>query len=82
MSTFSTHIHIQAPPEEVWAALADIGEIYVWNPGVQSSHLTSDAGEGIGTARYCDLGGGNYLDERVVVWEPSQALTMRTSKIV
>jgi carbon monoxide dehydrogenase subunit G len=79
MSTFITQIDIKAPPDKVWAALSDIGNIYLWNPGVISSYLTSDSGAGVGTARYCDLGGGNYLDESVVVWEPDQALTMRVT---
>lgn len=77
MSSFSKEVFIQAKPEEVWKVLSDIGEIHTWNPGVIDSHLTSESGQGIGTARYCDLGGGNYLDESVVVWDPDRALTMR-----
>lgn len=77
MSSFSTKIHINATPEKTWGALGDIGNIYRWNPGVKNSYLTSDTNQGAGTTRFCDLGGGNFLDESVALWEPNQALTMR-----
>lgn len=77
MSSFSTEVFIQAKPEEVWKVLSDIGEIHTWNPGVIDSHVTSEPDQGVGAARFCDLGGGNYLDESVVVWDPKRALTMR-----
>jgi uncharacterized protein YndB with AHSA1/START domain len=77
MASFTTETKIEAPVEEVWNALADIGNIYRWNRGVVDSHLTSDEAAGIGAARYCDLGGNNYLDEQVVEWEHGERLTMR-----
>lgn len=72
MSTFSTDIKINAPLDHVWAALADIGSIYQWNPGVVESHTTTEQTTGIGACRYCDLGGKNYLDEEVVEWEEAR----------
>ncbi|MFQ5612189.1 MAG: SRPBCC family protein [Anaerolineae bacterium] len=77
MGSFTTEIRIDAPVNAVWAVLADIGEIYRWNPGVVSSHLTTDTATDVGASRYCDLGGNNYLDEKVVEWEEGQRLTMR-----
>ena len=77
MGTFSTSTTIDAPVTAVWAALADVGNIYLWNPGVKASHLTSEQSEGNGTCRYCDLGGNNFLKEEVVTWELEQKLTMR-----
>lgn len=77
MNSFATDIQINAPAEKVWAALADIGTIYKWNPGVVDSYATSEGEIGLGATRYCDLGGKNYLDEKVVTWEPNQAITMR-----
>lgn len=77
MSTFSVTTMIDAPVTAVWAALADIGNIARWNPGVEASHLTSQQGEGVGACRYCDLGGKNFLDEEVVAWQPNEQLTMR-----
>ncbi|MDJ0756332.1 MAG: SRPBCC family protein [Ardenticatenaceae bacterium] len=76
-NTFSETITIQTQPEVVWSVLSNIGDIYRWNPGVKASHTTSDRVKGIGATRYCDLGGKNFLDEEVVVWEPESKLTMR-----
>ncbi len=77
MATFETQIKIAAPAQSVWAALADVGNIYQWNPGVEKSHLTTEQATGVGAGRHCDLGGANYLDEEVVKWEEGKHLTMR-----
>lgn len=77
MTTFERRIEIATPPERVWEILADIGTIAEWNPGVLASHLTGEQREGVGAARYCDLGRGNYLDEEIVAWEPGRVLTFR-----
>lgn len=77
MNSFMTDIVINAPVEKVWGALADIGTISKWNPGVVDSYTTSEGEIGMGATRYCDLGGKNYLDEEVVTWVPNEAITMR-----
>lgn len=77
MSSFSTEIRINAPVDRVWAALADIGTIDRWNPGVIGSQLTTNLAAGVGAARRCDLGGRNYLKEEVVEWETGKRLTLR-----
>ena len=77
MGSFATETKIKAPVAEVWQTLADIGDIYQWNPGVEASHTTSEQCEGLGATRFCDLGGKNYLDEEVVTWQPNEKLTMR-----
>ncbi|MEM8858393.1 MAG: SRPBCC family protein [Chloroflexota bacterium] len=77
MNRFATDIIIHAPIEKVWEALADIGTISEWNPGVVDSHITSQGKIGLGSTRYCDLGGKNFLDEEVVTWKPNEQLTMR-----
>ena len=80
MATFTVSTVIDAPADQVWAALADIGSISVWNPGVKNSHLTSELDSALGATRHCDLGGRNYLDEEVVEFTAGQALTMRITK--
>jgi len=77
MGTFATETIIRAAVDEVWRALGQIGDIYRWNPGVKASHTTSEVEDGLGATRFCDLGGGNYLDEAVVAWQPHEKLTMR-----
>lgn len=76
MSSFNEHITIHAPRAAVWGALADIGAIHTWNPGVRDSRRTSEQAEGVGAMRSCDLGGRNYLHEAVTAWEPPERLTM------
>jgi uncharacterized protein YndB with AHSA1/START domain len=77
MGSFATETKIEAPVTAVWQALGEIGDIYRWNPGVRASHTTSEQEAGLGATRYCDLGGKNYLDEEVVLWQPNEKLTMR-----
>ena len=45
MSTFSTKIRINAPKEKVWEVLAEVGDIYKWNPGVSNSYSTSESSQ-------------------------------------
>lgn len=77
MSGFIVEIRIHASAEQVWAALADIGAIHRWNPGVVHSYVTTERTAGLGAGRRCDLGGKNYLKEEVVEWEPGKRLTLR-----
>ena len=42
MANFETAIQINAPVDEVWEVLADIGNIHLWNPGVVDLHLTTE----------------------------------------
>lgn len=73
MPRLRASIHVDATPEEVWAAIGDFGNIYRWNPGVPASHLTSDQGEGVGATRHCDLAlPGASIEERVTAWEPGR----------
>jgi uncharacterized protein YndB with AHSA1/START domain len=80
MSTFTRQTEISAPVSAVWAALADIGNIATWNPGVIESHNTTAETTGLGACRYCDLGGKNYLHEEVVAYEPENRITMRITE--
>jgi uncharacterized protein YndB with AHSA1/START domain len=76
MSTFSERITIDAPRHAVWAALADIGTIATWNPGLVGSYRTNDT-DGLGGARHCDLSAKHSLDEEVVEFAPATAITFR-----
>ena len=77
MSEFTETIHINAPVAEVWEVLADIGTISEWNPGVKASRQTTGSEVANGSCRRCELGGRNYLDEEVVLFEPSSNITFR-----
>ena len=64
--------NIDAPADKVWSVLADLGSIYKWNPGVTHSHSTSDATQGEGATRHCDLDEKNYLEERAFDWREGE----------
>ncbi len=76
MSTFTERTTIEAPRHEVWAALADIGSIATWNPGLIGSHRTNDI-DGLGGTRHCDISTKHSLTEHVVEFEPGTAITFR-----
>ncbi len=77
MGEFAESIVISAPIEQVWGSLADIGSIYLWNPGVKASHQTTNGEVGVGSCRHCNLGGKNFLDEEVVTFDPPRQITFR-----
>ncbi len=74
MTEFSLSTTIDAPKERVWEVLKEFGEISKWNPGVVESHSTTDATGGIGAERRCDLGKGQWVEERIVGWEEGKSL--------
>lgn len=67
---------IEAPRSAVWAVLADYPNISAWNSGVKESHATSDATEGIGATRHCDLAPVGGLEETIRKWEPETTLAI------
>ena len=77
MTEFVEKIIVSAAPEKVWQALSDIGNIYLWNPGVVHSEMTTLGNVDIGASRRCDLGSNNYLVEEIVEFEKPHKLTMR-----
>ncbi len=77
MARFTEQTTIDAPRTRVWEALADIGSISEWNPGVAASHQTSEGDVGLGASRHCDLTNRMKLEEEVVEFEPQERLTMR-----
>ena len=77
MGEFEEQVTVSAPREKVWDVLADIGNIYSWNPGVVHSEQTTPGEVGMGACRQCNLGGKNYLDEKVVEFERPHKLTIR-----
>lgn len=60
---------MQAPREAVWAVLADFPNISDWNSGIKASHATSEATEGVGATRHCDLAPLGELEETIAEWD-------------
>ena len=61
---------VNAPREQVWNVLADFGNVYKVSPGVKHSHSTSEAPNGEGATRHCDLSlMGATVEERITRYE-------------
>jgi uncharacterized protein YndB with AHSA1/START domain len=77
MTTIQHEVYIAAPPAQVWQALADFGNIAIYNPGVSHSYLTSEQEQGVGMTRHCDLTlPGASLEERIIDWQEGQSYTL------
>lgn len=77
MSKLTREIWIDAPKNEVWAALADFGNIYRFNPSVPSSHSTNELSSGEGATRHCDfLVEGSSVEERIVEWHEGDRMVV------
>ena len=74
MSETTATLAIPVPAAEVWAVLANFGEIARWAPIVDHSCLLSTQQEGVGTVRRIQSGRRTVL-ERVVEWVPDQRLS-------
>ena len=80
MGEFEEQIIVSASQDKVWNVLADIRNIYLWNPGVVRSRLTTHGEVRVGACRHCNLGGKNYLNEEVIEFEKPHRLTMRINE--
>jgi ligand-binding SRPBCC domain-containing protein len=74
MTVLRNAIHIDAPPERVWAVLARLDALHEYDPGISKSEILSKKHEGIGADRRCDMTAGGWFRERVTIWEPDREL--------
>lgn len=74
MPTVSVHRVIDAPPEEVWAAIADIERAARWNRAWGRIEFRSQQRQGLGTTFRVEAEGGHSAEFEVVAWEPPQLL--------
>lgn len=76
MRTVNLSKKIDAPRQVIWDILADFANVADWNEGVKESHSTSDAANGVGATRHCDLGPGGELEETIRQWEPNEHMAI------
>jgi ligand-binding SRPBCC domain-containing protein len=74
MTVLENSIRIEATPEKVWSALASLDALDRYDPGVAKAQILTDAREGPGAARRCDLTPGGWFKEKVSEWRPHEAL--------
>jgi ligand-binding SRPBCC domain-containing protein len=75
MTVLENQIRIDARPEQVWSVLASLDALAEYDPGVARSEIVSDARQGPGAARKCELAPGGWFKERVTAWRPNEALS-------
>lgn len=73
MSSKSTTRTVDAPPEQLWAVLADFGAIATWTKAVDHSCVLSAHREGQGVVRRVQAGPVTLL-ETVLTWDPPREL--------
>lgn len=76
MRSISVERAVDAERPAVWKVLADFPGIAQWNSGVSKSFATSDAVEGVGATRHCDLAPMGELEETVVEWQPEERMVI------
>lgn len=74
MTVLENSIHIDAPREKVWEALASLDALARYDPGVKHVEVVSDQRDGLGSARRCDLAPGGWFKEKVSDWKPHEAI--------
>jgi ligand-binding SRPBCC domain-containing protein len=75
MTVLENQVRIEAPPEKVWSVLASLDALAQYDPGIAKSEIVSDAKQGPGAARRCDLAPGGWFKERVAAWRPNESLS-------
>ncbi len=76
MTKVTSNINIKASKDEVWAALANLGGIQNFHPGVSKSYYITDQKEGLGAARVCELLPMGKVEEHVIDWKHGEEMTL------
>lgn len=71
---------MKAQQSAVWAVLADYPNIASWNQGIKKSYSTSNAAEGVGATRHCDLAPLGALEETIREWQPESRMVISIDK--
>jgi uncharacterized membrane protein len=80
MPQIEKQIRINAPKQEVWRALADLGEVHQFHPFVKQSFYTSDKKEGKGACRRCELKSMGWVEEEVTDWQDGESFTLTIAR--
>ncbi len=77
MGSLMQEIRIDTAAKEVWKVLSDLSAIWRWNSAVVTSYSTSLQNRGFGAERYCYLGNGHFIEEKVISWQEHERLTTK-----
>jgi uncharacterized protein YndB with AHSA1/START domain len=80
MSLVSKSAIVRAPHSRVWEAIADVGQIAQWHPGVERSPVVSNQRSGLGATRRVELYDGSSAVEEVTGLDEGRSLTVVMSE--
>jgi hypothetical protein len=75
MTKFTKEIIIESSQQKTWAIIADLGDIYKYNPSVSKSYYTSDKKHGVGASRICELLPAGKVEEVITKWVSGKSTT-------
>lgn len=82
MTVLRYEIEIDAPKDEVWKLLANLGDVNKFHPFVPNSYYTSDQLSGVGSSRVCEFSMNDMtVEETVIDWQEGENLTVQIAFI-
>lgn len=75
MIKISASVCVDAPVSKVWAVLAKLDSIHVWNESIHESYCESDQIGGLDAVRVCKLGSNVTVKETIIAWDEGQSYT-------
>lgn len=76
MTRITKSIIIEAPRQQVWAAVANLGDVYKFNPNVTKSYYSTAQKTGVGAARICELRPQGKIEEVATEWMDGRHFTL------
>ena len=76
MTKVNAEVLIDATRSDVWRILANLESLSEYDAAVAKAFYVSDAREGVGAARQCDLPSGGYIRERITDWRPEEGYAL------
>lgn len=74
MTTLHRDVTARCPPERVWALLADLEAVAIYNQTIAAARVRGAARAGVGAERECDLKPSGRVVERVIAWDEGRAV--------
>lgn len=74
MTTLHHDVTARCPPERVWALLADLEAVAIYNQTIAAARVRGAARAGVGAERECDLKPSGRVVERVIAWDEGRAV--------
>ena len=74
MTTLHHDVTARCPPERVWALLADLEAVAIYNQTIAAARVRGAARAGVGAERECDLKPSGRVVERVIAWDEGRSV--------